>query len=538
VLVTSAPNTIAGEGEASSQLNPNVQSDCADIGSPGSMIVFISDLHLGLGKVRPNEWNPWEDFRWSKAFTGFLNAISNEGHDNVTLVIVGDLFEMWQHPKPCQGLDPDHGCSIAEVSDTLKTIIEAHRAELKAVGDFANRGSNSVVILPGNHDAALLVPQIWEEARNNIPIRNLPVPGSTSRLSFASCGAWQSSDGAIVAEHGHQIDDDLNKFKHWPNVTSTAGYLDRPWGELVVQSLFNEVETAYPIVDNVLPLQSGLQYYMSSHGPIGKVEDVARLIYFNAVQISVRQMIDLGGGVPGEPPPPINPEKVRKQLGYKLIAYALPFDDNMRKQLVDPKQSQPQWLELRDAMQAMVMNKIEFPDDQVQTLCDVLQTRAAEELRHGRYGPTCSATLGGDSQTLGRAAYSALTQRENDILNDHIRKHWRKGGKLKIYIYGHTHEAREIDSLHGVAVYNTGAFQRVITDRALQADASPGADGATLLSRPLETLPSCYTAVVVKYADGVPSGELRTWHMDENDNTGSFVKRCSRECAAIAPECR
>jgi len=276
---------------------------------------------------------------------------------------------------------------------------------------------------------------------------------------------------------------------------------------------------------------------MGARGPIGKVEDIAQLIYFNAVEISVRQMIDLGGGQPGEPPPPINPDKVRKQLGYKLIAYALPADDGMRKQLLDPQQSKTAWLSLRDTTQAMVMNKTEFPDERVQALCDVLRARAAEASLHGYDAPTCSGTLGGDSQTLGKAAYSALTQHDNDILESHVRKHWRKGGKLKIYIYAHTHEARQIASLHGVAVYNTGAFQRLITDRALRAEAPPKADGATLLSRPLEKLPPCYTAVVVKYLSGVPSSELRTWRMDENDTSGSFVGRCSGSCADIAPEC-
>ena len=35
---------------------------------------FISDVHLGLGRTPGGDWHPYEDFRWSSALKGFLDA--------------------------------------------------------------------------------------------------------------------------------------------------------------------------------------------------------------------------------------------------------------------------------------------------------------------------------------------------------------------------------------------------------------------------------------------------------------------------------
>jgi hypothetical protein len=68
-------------------------------------LVFISDLHFGVGRGKNGSWNPTEDFRWPRALRGFLNRIALDGHDSVDLVVVGDFREMWQRPPeiPCKG---------------------------------------------------------------------------------------------------------------------------------------------------------------------------------------------------------------------------------------------------------------------------------------------------------------------------------------------------------------------------------------------------------------------------------------------------
>src|SRR5262245_5642 len=52
----------------------------ADKGRVRPLYVFVSDLHLGLGRTpgNANVWEPREDFRWRTAFEEFLEFISNE----------------------------------------------------------------------------------------------------------------------------------------------------------------------------------------------------------------------------------------------------------------------------------------------------------------------------------------------------------------------------------------------------------------------------------------------------------------------------
>jgi hypothetical protein len=71
--------------------------------SDDRLAIFISDLHMGLGKDEAGAWFPTEDFRWPAALEGFLDHISSEGRDAVDLVIVGDFLELWQTPTRSRG---------------------------------------------------------------------------------------------------------------------------------------------------------------------------------------------------------------------------------------------------------------------------------------------------------------------------------------------------------------------------------------------------------------------------------------------------
>src|SRR5262245_55955685 len=65
-----------------------------------SLYVFVSDLHLGVGRVQTTTtlkgWHQFEDFRWHEAFKQFLAYIDKQGGSNTTLVMIGDVFELWQ----------------------------------------------------------------------------------------------------------------------------------------------------------------------------------------------------------------------------------------------------------------------------------------------------------------------------------------------------------------------------------------------------------------------------------------------------------
>src|SRR5512139_1302145 len=79
-------------------------------------IYVISDLHMGVGRANGRDWHPLEDFRWPRAFDGFLRQIRKDHPGGVDLVIAGDFLELWQHPTvSCEKWpDPECGCSIEE----------------------------------------------------------------------------------------------------------------------------------------------------------------------------------------------------------------------------------------------------------------------------------------------------------------------------------------------------------------------------------------------------------------------------------------
>ena len=131
---------------------------------PQRSTIFISDLHWGLGRDATGKWNHMEDFRWPNAFNGFLDAISMRGDNNVDLIVIGDLLDLWQPPTTvkCKGHGENLGCTVDEMQVIVSTVLAAHKTELTALRGFLKKGSNHIYVIPGNHDAALLASQYLE----------------------------------------------------------------------------------------------------------------------------------------------------------------------------------------------------------------------------------------------------------------------------------------------------------------------------------------------------------------------------------------
>jgi hypothetical protein len=105
-------------------------------------------------------------------------------------------------------------------------------------------------------------------------------------------GFWMSPDGRIVAEHGHQVGNDVNRYDRWPVITRDqrgTTYLERPWGERFVQQMFNSQEEEYEIIDNIAPETVGVKYRIADRGYVRTAADVARFIAFNLFETSLPQ---------------------------------------------------------------------------------------------------------------------------------------------------------------------------------------------------------------------------------------------------------
>src|SRR5262245_47299771 len=175
---------------------------------PSRFVVIASDLHLGAGKGANGEWLPTEDFRWQDDFASFLRAIDEAGKGATDLVLNGDTFELWQSATDdCRHRDPALGCTEQETLDRLNRVIAAHTADISALGTFARSGTNRLILVPGDHDAALLLPAVAVLAGESFK-----APGRVQ----VTRGYWLSADGAVYAEHGHQIPGDPYSFTNWP----------------------------------------------------------------------------------------------------------------------------------------------------------------------------------------------------------------------------------------------------------------------------------------------------------------------------------
>ncbi len=261
--------------------------------STSRLVVIASDLHLGAGRSAGGEWLPIEDFRWQEDFAAFLRAIDEAGKGATDLVLNGDTFELWQSTTDdCRQRDARLGCTEQEALGRLERVIAAHTADLSALGTFARSGTNRVTLVAGDHDAALLFPAVAARA-----IAAFNAPG---RVEVASRGYWLSADGAVYAEHGHQMPGDPYAFTTWPEPyvrTDGRVHLERPSGERLAQALYNDLEPQFPILDNFAQEGAGLKYIAAADPMRLPADSIQPLLMFFLARPTWQQFrLELDGG--------------------------------------------------------------------------------------------------------------------------------------------------------------------------------------------------------------------------------------------------
>jgi UDP-2,3-diacylglucosamine pyrophosphatase LpxH len=505
-------------------------------------VVLISDLHFGVGKDSSGNWDPTEDFRWGKELASFLDAIAFWGANKVDLVIAGDLFELWQPPKvlECQSTDQDYGCTPDEMEKIVAIVLNSHSTELKRLGAFADSGNNRLIVIPGNHDAALLLPNIWNKIEKSFQVTK------KERLILVQSGQWASDGGDIVAEHGHQIGLEVNKWKTWPSILATnpkdhKQYLVRPWGEWFVQSRYNEREKDYPIIDNLSPESAGVRYYMADHGLVHNILDIASFLKFNIIEASFSQQVNFLGAKPRSGMYSSSDLNwARKTHGYKLFAHALVTDDPFRQGLLESKDKD--WEALRQKLSNLAKDDNFLPDNELQKICAQLAIRAqAEKDQHGT--PSAVELITCDNPTQGYLLQGLLIPR-NSIIKPYLDDQVIQFPRMEVFVYGHTHEldfnwTLELFNGKMVSIFNTGAFQRVVDDETFLAQTgkvkkspSEGLKATDLDS----VLPACYSAVLVDYENLKPRAVVKNWYVD-GQASGRLVSACDSNCSKVSKKC-
>jgi UDP-2,3-diacylglucosamine pyrophosphatase LpxH len=488
------------------------------------LAVFISDLHLGVGKRGgSNKWHPTEDFRWADEFELFLRFIDGQGQGRTDLIIVGDFLELWQslelectgekdrrkcRAKDCIYDNRDLGCTEREALNRLNRILSQHTKVFQDLGAFATAGDNRLVIIPGNHDAALLYPSVRQAM-----LKAIPAPNNRARI--AEEGYWLSADGRIMAEHGHQLDE-VNLFDKWPSPflrESSLIHLRRPWGEQFVQEYYNQYEERFPIIDNISEEGLGVRLGLAAGDAEDAVNAVGRFFRFILFQVSWDQFRGFLGET-GEPPK-WDIENIRYDEGVRFLVESIPANDPMRT-----------LSEKAFRAGSLKIAPVNLTDAELETLCDQ-RAAFAEQLNRPGESPLITECPRADG-TLG-AISDYLLRTPDTILKDYLKQtyaalqHTRPNiTPFDVFVYGHTHKANRgfqpVKESWNPTVVNTGAFQRVVTPDQLKAIQEKKAlkDKEALLVLTPEDLPACYSYIRINPHKDRPRPLLRYWVQDES----------------------
>jgi len=480
-------------------------------------LAVISDHHIGNGRDTNGKWYPTEDFRWDSALRTFLDRITYCSNGRADLVIAGDLLELWQPLKHCEN---EKGCTVDEMLKITTDVFKGHPDTWKILKKFADEADNRIHVIPGNHDAALLIPEIWRVFHDEVGAS----PGRVL-LVKENGGVWISKDGLVLVEHGHQIGSDVNKYDSWPNILHKFNgkqLLVQTWGENFIQNLFNKKEKEYSILDNLSPETAGIRYLMADLGMWGTIEDMANFLAFNLFETTFQQK----GSLLGEPVPDDEAKKwdleIGRKMGHLLFANALAADDPFRETLLGESKAAEA---LRINLDERARDPNKTSDAEINLLCSKIAIREVTEQR-------C------EPRTLG-AMYQKLVVPHKQVMLNHLNSRIRQPGlgNVKVFIYGHTHLLEDawplrLNAFKKITVLNSGAFQRVINEEGFLArvNSKPGLTPAEALKifKP-EDLAPCYTAVLVPYQQTRPIPQTVQWYADEGTE-GQFVTTDDSRC--------
>jgi hypothetical protein len=300
----------------------------------------------------------------------------------------------------------------------------------------------------------------------------------------------------------------------------------RPWGEFFVQRLYNAQEEQYPLIDNLAGSNAGLKYRMRDRGTIGSLADVARFTRFVLLETSPAQQREALGEERGAGEPVAWEIPKARKLGYRLVTDGLAEDDPLR---VLVSEQNAAGADVRSELTRSLRDPDEISDEEIAMLCDALEVRRAE----GQPGQLLSC---GEVKLGYALKASGLIPRER-TLRRRLQSLTAYPSML-YYVYGHTHAVEkpwsiDLGGRRTVTIANTGAFHRLIDDRAFRAEADRAGmkPEEALKGLPFDVLPPCHSTVTVVYADGRPQIETKNWLDDEQG--GRFVDVCDAACAKL-----
>ncbi|MDP8254174.1 MAG: metallophosphoesterase [Candidatus Alcyoniella australis] len=211
--------------------------------------LIVSDFHLAAGPKGPDgRRNRLEDFFRDEQFIEFLDFFrSNQyAEREVELVFNGDFLN--ELLVPYRG---SHPVRITEEMslEKVQTIIAGHPEVFDALQRFAASPGGRIVIIPGNHDQALLWPKVQKLLKERI---NPYIRFFVDAYNF---------DGVYVT-HGHAYEfiNHSNPYSFWILDHEGHEVLRLSWGNYFILELISELKLKRPYIDKVKPFRAYLRW--------------------------------------------------------------------------------------------------------------------------------------------------------------------------------------------------------------------------------------------------------------------------------------
>jgi UDP-2,3-diacylglucosamine pyrophosphatase LpxH len=221
---------------------------------PDKLKIVISDFHLGKGHFLPDGLpNILEDFHYDEKFAEMLTFYSRgdgrEGAREVELVINGDFFDYLT--VDLAGSRPD-GMFEEDAVAATRMICAGHPVTIRALRDFAHSEGCTLRYQMGNHDPAIIWPQVQGVIQELV---GAPVAFGFDDYSFDD----------VRIEHGHQREV-MHQFDQ-AQLILPAGVLGRPapiinfpFGCFFVTQFVNQLRTRRPYIGQVVPFRLYLRW--------------------------------------------------------------------------------------------------------------------------------------------------------------------------------------------------------------------------------------------------------------------------------------
>jgi len=214
------------------------------------VILVISDLHLGAGKMIKGKRNLLEDFHYDNELIDFLNYYCTGVYQEreVELVINGDFLDFLAVPY-VEFYDDEFWSEKASLLK-LQMIMKAHRGVLDALKNFLSVPLKKIVYIIGNHDAEFVFDSLKAEFLSYFGEYAANVTLTNSMTNHIPTKG-------IHIQHGHQYERAHNFDQENAIIETINGekYFIPTWGSYYVTNVINKYKQERSFINAVRPIK-------------------------------------------------------------------------------------------------------------------------------------------------------------------------------------------------------------------------------------------------------------------------------------------